>query len=101
VSENQEFNRVLVEAMYFGKPVIATDMRGGSVVAETGVTGILVPPRNPTGMARALASLARDEELRVRLGANARQYVLETFPYRMIAPKYAELYSRLVSERER
>jgi glycosyltransferase involved in cell wall biosynthesis len=50
VSENQEFNCVLVEAMYFGKPVVATGIWGGSVVAETGVRGIPVPPRNPTGM---------------------------------------------------
>jgi len=97
VSENQEFNRVLAEAMYFAKPVIASDLRGGSIVAETGRTGILVPPRDPVAMALALARLAKDSELRRKLGANAHEYVLATFPYLKITPMYVDVYDRLLA----
>ena len=97
VSENQEFNRVLVEAMYFAKPVLATDLRGASLAVETGQTGILVPPRDPVAMARALDSLASRPDLRTRLGANARTYVLKTFPYRKIVPQYVGVYSKLLN----
>lgn len=96
VSENQEFNRVLVEAMYFAKPVLATDLRGGSIVVETGRTGILVPPCDAIAMTRALACLVADSELRKNIGSNAREYVLATFPDCKIVPKYAEVYSRLL-----
>jgi len=100
VSENQEFNRVLVEAMYFAKPVLASDLRGSSIVAETGRTGILVPPRDPSAMTRALACLAGDADLRARLGLNGRQYILATFPSDKIVPKYVDVYSRLLSRRK-
>lgn len=97
VSENQEFNRVLVEAMYFAKPVLATDLRGGSMVVETGRTGMLVPPRDPVAMRCKLACLVDDPELRAKLGANARQYVIATFPSGKVVPKYAEIYSELLN----
>jgi glycosyltransferase involved in cell wall biosynthesis len=95
VSENQEFNRVLVEAMYFAKPVLATDLRGGSIVVRTRQTGMLVPPHDIIAMTRAMDCLVIDPELRARLGSNARRYVLATFPYRKIVPKYLEVYSQL------
>ena len=76
VSSAEEFNRVLIEAMCFGKPVIASDLRGGSIVAETGRTGLLVPPDDDQSLAAALKILLDDLEARVRLGVNGQNYVV-------------------------
>jgi|SRR5579862_3102611 len=76
VSESEEFNRILVEAMAFGKPVRATDLRGGSIVIAHGETGLLVRPRDVISLTDALW-LLRNEETRMRLGNNGYRYVLD------------------------
>ena len=51
--------------------VVATTAGGTPEAIVDGETGLLVPPADPEGMARALARLAADDGLRIRLGANA------------------------------
>ena len=66
------------EAMHAGVPVLATDAVGaaaGGLVVD-GETGRIVPERDPDALAAALDELARDAELRERLGAGARNHVL-------------------------
>jgi glycosyltransferase involved in cell wall biosynthesis len=46
--------RTIMEAMAVGRPVVATDVPGCRDAVEDGVTGILVPPRDAGGLARAL-----------------------------------------------
>jgi glycosyltransferase involved in cell wall biosynthesis len=43
-----------------GLPIVATDIRGCRQVVDHEVTGLLVPPRDPAGLARAIARLASD-----------------------------------------
>jgi glycosyltransferase involved in cell wall biosynthesis len=98
VSSTEEFNRVLIEAMCFGKPVIASDLRGGSIVAETGRTGVLVPPDDDQSLASALKLLLDDSETRVRLGANARDYVHQRFSVEDIVLKYERVYDLVLAD---
>ena len=49
------FGRVPVEAMIMGVPVVATDLGGFSETIRTGATGWLVPPNDPTHLAKAIA----------------------------------------------
>jgi glycosyltransferase involved in cell wall biosynthesis len=60
------------EAMAWGRPVVATSVGGLVDAVEDGVTGLLVPPRDPGALRRALERLLGDRELRARLGAAAR-----------------------------
>ncbi len=60
------------EAMAHGLPVVATDVGGIREIMTDGEDGLIVPPRNPAALARALARLVTDEALRRRLGAAAR-----------------------------
>jgi len=60
------------EAMAWGRPVVATSVGGLVDAVEDDVTGLLVPPRDPGALRRALERLLGDRELRERLGAAAR-----------------------------
>lgn len=58
----------LLDAMASGKPVVATRAGGIPEVVADGETGILVPIRDPAGMAAALVRLLTDEPLRRNMG---------------------------------
>ena len=60
----ESFGVSAVEAMACCVPVIATDVDGFREVVDDGVTGYLVPARDPQAMADRICELARDPELR-------------------------------------
>jgi glycosyltransferase involved in cell wall biosynthesis len=57
-----------LDAMAAGLPVVATRVGGIPEIVEDGVSGILVPPRDPAALAAAMVRLAGDAGLRARLG---------------------------------
>jgi glycosyltransferase involved in cell wall biosynthesis len=61
----------LIEAAATGRPVSAADVGGVSDIVLDGETGIVVPPDDAAALAAALVRLARDPDLRKRLGAAA------------------------------
>ena len=58
---------VIAEAMAVGLPVVSTRMGGISELVEDGVSGIMVPQRDPGALCEALASIAGDPALAARL----------------------------------
>jgi glycosyltransferase involved in cell wall biosynthesis len=61
-----------IEAMACGKPVICTELgTGTSFVNINELTGLVVPPANPTALADAINRLLRNSELRQKLGKQA------------------------------
>lgn len=69
----------LLDAMACGLPVVATAAGGIPEAVEDGVTGRLVPARDPTALAAALADALSDERLRAAWGACGRRRYLERF----------------------
>jgi glycosyltransferase involved in cell wall biosynthesis len=65
------------EAMAHGRAVVATAVGGLPDAIEDGVTGVLVPPRDPLALRAALERLLADSVLRARLGAAARRHAVE------------------------
>ncbi|HUG52232.1 MAG TPA: glycosyltransferase [Vicinamibacteria bacterium] len=63
----------LFEAMAAGKAVVSTAVDGCREVLEDGLTGRLVPPRDPEALGAALARVLDDQDLRRTLGENARK----------------------------
>ena len=61
-----------LDAMAAGLPVVATRVGGIPEIVEDGVTGILVPPRDPESLARGVLDLAGDPGRRERMGQEAR-----------------------------
>jgi len=57
----------IIEAMFAGLPVVATRVGGVPELVEDGITGFLVPPKDPGALAEALQKLIEDPELRRRM----------------------------------
>jgi glycosyltransferase involved in cell wall biosynthesis len=74
----EPFGLVAVEAMACGVPVVASAVGGLAESVVDGVTGLLVTPRDPSGIAAAVASLLADEPRRRAMGdagaCRARRY---------------------------
>jgi colanic acid/amylovoran biosynthesis glycosyltransferase len=88
---------VIMEAMAAGTPVVATAISGIPELVEDGVTGLLVPERDPAALARALTRLAEDRNLGVRLAGAARERVLADYDRGVTTRRLAAL---LAGERE-
>jgi glycosyltransferase involved in cell wall biosynthesis len=67
------------EAMAMKLPVVSTRSRAIPELVEDGVSGILVPPRDETALARAVLQLAQNETLRTEMGNRGRRSVEERF----------------------
>ncbi|MDB5350595.1 MAG: glycosyltransferase [Planctomycetota bacterium] len=90
---------VVLEAMRFRKPVVATAAPGTTEVVVDGVTGLLVPMKAPTELARAIRKVIEDRELARRLGEAGRDRVESEFRVQTMIDRFAELYERLAVAR--
>lgn len=80
-----------LEALAAGLPVIATDVGGASEQVIDGVTGLLVPSRNPEAFAAAMLHLAVDTTARELLGANGRDHIRRRFSMNRMLHDYLKL----------
>ena len=64
-----------------------------------GVTGLIVPPSNAPALAGALQKLTGDEELRTRLGTQARRRVLEEFTVDRMVDRIVAVYQEAIDVR--
>ena len=69
----------LLEAMATGLPVVATSVGGVPEVVRDGVDGLLCPAGDVAAMTGALGRLAGEPYLRERLGAAARERILDGY----------------------
>ncbi len=79
----------VIEAMLTGLPVVASDIRGPREQVEPGVTGLLVPARDPAPLAAALARLAGDPALRAAMGAAGRSRAMALYDEAMVVGRTA------------
>jgi len=89
----------ILEAMAAGKPVIATAVGGIPELIEDGVTGILVPPRNPEALTKGILCLAKDSDLRQYMGNVGQKRALERFDISKTAREYENLYLKILRKR--
>jgi glycosyltransferase involved in cell wall biosynthesis len=87
---------VLLEAMACGLPVIATDIGGNNEVITSYENGILIPPKSPREMAKAINILLQDEDLRKKLGKNARDTIINKYTWEKIANNVMNCYRKVI-----
>lgn len=85
----------LIEAGACGLPLITTDVPGCREVVNDGLNGLLVPAKNSSALAHAIARLEGEPELRRRLGAAARAKALAEFDERIVVRRTLEVYAEL------
>jgi len=83
---------VLLESMAMRVPVVATAISAIPELVENGITGLLVPPRQPDRLAEAMQRMLTDQELRNRVIPAARQTVAKGFDNRRLILDLAEVY---------
>lgn len=94
-SHEEGFSNAVLEYMAAGLPVVATEVGGNGEAVVDGVTGILVPPRDPAALASALERLIRDPEIRARMGAQGRARVRAEFDLDRCVVRLDELLGQL------
>lgn len=96
-SHEEGFSNVILEAMAAGKAVVAARVGGVPEAVEDGVTGILVPARDPPAMANALLSLLRDPVRARAMGEAGRRRAADRFSIGKMVTEVERLYERLRS----
>lgn len=91
----EPFSRVLMEAMAYGKPLVATNVGGTPEAVEDGVNGLLVPPNDPKSLAIAIVRLLQDDDLRAEMGSRSREILRERFDPELIAKKIVGVYEHV------
>jgi glycosyltransferase involved in cell wall biosynthesis len=99
-TDPEPFGMVIIEAMACGKPVIVSRGGGAAEIVEEEVTALAHDPGDAATLAAQIERLARDADLRRRLGENGRAAVVAQFPADSMAGRFAELYSKLMAARQ-
>jgi glycosyltransferase involved in cell wall biosynthesis len=86
----------LLEAAACGKPIVATDVPGCRDVVRHRVNGLLVPPKNATALAEAIAVLLENPGLRNELGRRGRDIVVKEFSSTLVTRQTLALYDELL-----
>lgn len=96
-SHYEGFPMVMVEAMAVGLPVVTFNYKcGPRDIIRNGENGLLVPDGDIEGLAVAMLKLISDEELRRKMGKNARK-VTDTYSEERIMQKWVNLFTSLTA----
>jgi glycosyltransferase involved in cell wall biosynthesis len=89
------FSSALLEAMAAALPVIVTDSPGCAEFVREDDSGLIVPPRDPTRLAQAMATLLEDARRRSELSARSSQRAAR-FDWPRVLDRYLEIYGEIV-----
>lgn len=95
-SRMESIPQVIKEAYYCRVPVVATSVGGVSEIVTHNVTGILVPPNEPTKLADAINEILENEELAKKLANAGYEYLMKNFICDVLMPKYVNFYENLL-----
>jgi glycosyltransferase involved in cell wall biosynthesis len=84
---------VLLEAMFAGKPVVATDIAANSELITSGRNGLLVPPQDPAAIKDAIERILKDQALANALSTAARSEAEQNFTVEALVKNHAALYA--------
>lgn len=94
-SRNEGLPLVILEAMACARPVVAPAVGEIPQVVRDGVTGVTVPPGDPTALAGALVGILERPQWAATMGLAARQVVEQQYSLTRVIQQYDELYASL------
>ena len=98
-SHREGFPRAAMEAAAMGLPCVVTDVRGCRQVVAQGENGLLVPARDESALAKALAELLLAPSLARLMGTEGRRRALRDFDERKVFATVLAEYERLLREK--
>lgn len=101
-SAREGLPNAVMEALAAAKPVVATRVGGVPELVLDGVSGFLVPPRNPEELADAMTRLMRLPRATLeRMGEAGRSHVVENYSSERMVESWERLYNDLLARRDR
>lgn len=94
----EPFGITPVEAMACARPVIGAEVGGIKSTVVDGVTGFLVPSRDPRALAERLAVLQADPALARRMGEQGLRRAYRHYTWRAVAQQAAAIYAAVLDE---
>ena len=92
-------SNVIQEALFAGKPVIATNVGGNPELVKPNLNGYLVESNDHKELAQKILMLKRQPELLQKLGENALSFSHENFSLKAMVDQYSELYIKAYQEK--
>lgn len=90
---------VILEAMAFGKPVIATDTIGAMDYITHKKTGMLVPPQDFVSLRNAILELMNNQSLQNTVSVNALDFVKKNCIFEKYVNKILDIAEEIAEER--
>jgi glycosyltransferase involved in cell wall biosynthesis len=93
--------KILLEAAACARPIVTTCVSGCSAVVDHGVNGLLIPVKDAPAIVAAVLTLAKDRDLRERMGAEGRARIVRDFSDAQSSRKIIAVYLELLDFRSR
>ena len=85
---------VLLEAMDYGKPVVASRVGGIVDIVKHKRNGMLVPQKNPRKLAQAIMYILSNAKIAENMGRNGKKFVVDHYSWSSIIQKTVSLYRK-------
>jgi glycosyltransferase involved in cell wall biosynthesis len=99
-SHYESFGRTSIEAMSAQKPVVGTRVGGIPEIIVDGVTGILVPPKSPDELAKAIISILNDPGMAKQMGQAGQERVQRLFSISNHVAEIEKVYRKLITQKK-
>jgi glycosyltransferase involved in cell wall biosynthesis len=92
LSDSESFSRLTLEALFYGVPVIATNVGGTNEMVIDGRTGLLAKPFDVDDMYAAFKKMISNDSLRVQMAEEGCRFVREEFSNERTVAKLIRVY---------
>jgi len=82
----------ILECMAAAKPIVTTDVGGVAEAVIDGVNGYLVPPRNPSSLAKSILNLLNNPDKARQMGQKGRELAKQNFSMNIVCKKLEKIY---------
>jgi len=101
VYQSESFGVAIIESSACEKPVVVSNMGGLPEVVDDGVTGFVVPARDPDATAAAIERLVLDKKLRAKMGTAGRRRVMELYDWKVNVDQMVSIYDDVLREKKK